>query len=64
VKPRNVHVSVVDSGADLYVNITLRIPGSLPKEDPPNSFRVKEGARKKKQKAVQQTLEAVEFNDE
>lgn len=64
MKVRNVHVSVVDSGGDLYINITLRIPGSLPKEDPPNSFRVRESARKKRQKDLQQTLEAMEFNDE
>lgn len=64
MKVKNVSASVVDSNGELYVNVTFHIPGSLQKEDPPNDFRVREGARKKKQKAIQHWLETLEVPDD
>ena len=64
MKAKGVSVSVVDVGGELLVNATLRLPGSLPKEDPPNDFRVREGARKRKQKAIQRFIESLDINIE
>jgi hypothetical protein len=64
MKARNVSVTVVDVGGELYVSTTFHVPGSLQREDPPNDFRVRESARKKKQKAIQRFLESLEIPDD
>jgi hypothetical protein len=74
MKPREVSVSVADFGGELYVNITLRLPGhSLEREaahpDPVNAdrtkvgTRVRESARKAKSKELRKLIEGVEFPD-
>jgi hypothetical protein len=64
MKARGVSVSVVDYGGELYVNAVFHIPGSLQRDDPPNERRVRESARKKKQKAIQRFLESLEIPDD
>jgi hypothetical protein len=64
MKVRNVSIAVVDYGGELYVSAVFHIPGSLQREDPPNNFRVRESARKKKQKAIQRWLESLEVPDD
>jgi hypothetical protein len=61
MKPKDVSTSVVDHDGQLYVNITFRLPGSLPREEAPNQFRVKESARKHKQKAITHIVQEIEF---
>jgi hypothetical protein len=65
MKARNVLVSVSDFGNEVFVNVTLRLPGrTLGKETPlPNFSRVSEHDRKRVAKELQRVLEAVEFPD-
>lgn len=70
--PRNVSVSIVQMGDDeQYVNVTFRLHGAkwLERENmpttkgglDPKNFRVSESSRKRRQKVIQQVIEAVEF---
>ena len=61
MKPRNVSISVVESGDDLKIwCATFTLKGSLPRVD----GRVDEKARKALQKKLAKFLETVEFPDE
>jgi hypothetical protein len=75
MKPRNVYVSVVQMGDDeQYVNVVFRLHGAkwLEKENMPTAkggldpehFRVNEVSRRRRQKQIQQIIEAVEFDND
>ncbi len=62
MKPRDVSVSVVDHGGELFVMATFRLPGSLKRNNQPNGqFPIREDDRKAKQKAIAGVLKDVEF---
>lgn len=73
MKPRNVGVSVVQMGDDQYVNVIFYLRGAKPLEKEnmptakggldPDNFRVKETARKRRQKQLQRVIEEMEFPD-
>jgi hypothetical protein len=73
MKPRNVGVSIVQMGDDeQYVSVVFYLHGGarLEKENmptfngglDPKNFRVREADRKRRQKAIQQIIEGVEFD--
>jgi len=64
MKAKNISATVVDMKGELYVSLTFYLSGSLPKEDPPHDFRVREVARKKKQKAMLRFIESLEIPEE
>ncbi len=68
MKAREVSVMVADFGNELYVNITLKLPGhSLGREacspdgDATKGVRVSEASRKQKAKLLRKILESIEF---
>jgi hypothetical protein len=70
MKARDVSVSVVQYGEELFVMVTMKLPGhSMAKEatdpsgDMTKGVRVNEHSRKEKAAQLQRVLKAVEFPD-
>ena len=64
MKAREVSVGIQDTGGEYIVIVRLKVSGpSLEREAIPFGSRVKESARKQKEKELQRILESVEFPD-